>query len=256
MISVYIMATSTATPQGPTGRGLTKPGNGSSEIDATIWQTTETRAIELLALEKVMPHFGTMREAKWGLMTKQVFSEHPGVKDSDKLRLVFSRAMEVGKRDIGIKAAVILSKIGKYGEHASELPEFFDWVHKKYSKQREKQLERLSTFTKENTIGANASPVDAIEEAFWEYDFQWEDIEIDTKIQNIVISVIRRDINYIKVEELMERNPTNWKIYLEQEWTKYAAPAYQRQMSYARNWERASFKNGPSRSRRPLNLEL
>jgi len=250
------MSTPTVTAQGQAGMGLTKLGNGNIEIDATIWQTPETRAVDLLALEKVLPHFGTMREAKWGQMTKQVFSEHPGVKDSDKLRLIFGRAMEVGKRDIGIKAAVLLAKIGKYGEHSSELPEFFNWIHNKYRKTREKQQERLSTFTKENTIGANSSPVDAIEEALWEYDFQWEDIEIDTKIQNIIVSVIRRDVNYIKVEELMERNPTNWKSYLQQEWSKYAAPAYQRQMGYARNWERGSLKNGHGRSRRPLNLEL
>jgi len=255
MEPVDSMSTSTATSQGLTGKGL-NDGQGSSRFSTAIWQTTETRAIELLALEKILPHFGTMRESKWGVMTKQLFSEHPGVKDSDKFRLVFSRAMEVGKRDIGIKAALSLARIGKYGEHASELSEFFDWIHKKYSKQRSKQLERLSTFTKESNIGANASPVDAIEEAFWEYDFQWEDIETDTKIQNIVISVIRRDVNYIKVEELMERNPTNWKSYLEQEWTKHAAPAYQMQMGYSRNWERGSFKNGHGRSRRPLNLEL
>jgi len=255
MKTVDNMSTSTVTSQGVTGESLSV-GQGSGKINAAIWQTTETRALELLALEKVLPHFGTMRESKWGVMTKQAFSEHPGVKDSDKLRLVFNRAMEVGKRDIGIKAALSLARIGKYGEHASELSEFFDWIHKKYSKQRAKQLERLSTFTKESNIGANASPVDAIEEAFWEYDFQWEDIEMDTKIQNIVISVIRRDVNYIKVEELMERNPANWKSYLEQEWTKHAAPAYQMQMGYSRNWERGSFKSGHGRSRRPLNLEL
>jgi len=255
MKTVDNMSTATVTSQGATGESLSI-GRGSGITNAVIWQTTETRALELLALEKILPHFGTMRESKWGVMTKQAFSEHPGVKDSDKLRLVFSRAMEVGKRDIGVKAALSLARISKYGEHASELSEFFDWIHKKYSKQRAKQLERLSTFTKESVIGANASPVDAIEEAFWEYDFQWEDIEMDTKIQNIVISVIRRDVNYIKVEELMERNPANWKSYLEQEWTKHAAPAYQMQMGYSRNWERGTFKSGHGRSRRPLNLEL
>ena len=250
------MSTPKVAVQGRTGMGLMKCGNGSGEIDDTIWQTSETRALELLALEKVLPHIGTMREIRWGQITKQVFEEHPGVKDSDKLRLIFSRAMEIGKKDIGIKAAVLLSKIGKYGEHASELTEFWDWVHNKYGKLREKQQERLSTFTKENTIGANISPVDAIEEALWEHDFQWEDIEIDTKIQNMIISVIRRDVNYVKVEELMERNPANWKSYLEQEWSKHAAPVYQRQMGYARNWERARFKNGHGRSRRPLDLEF
>ena len=255
MTTVDNMSMSTAMSPGSAGDSLSV-GQGNGSISATIWQTTDTRALELLALEKILPHFGTMRESKWGVMTKQTFSEHPGVKDSDKLRLVFSRAMEVGKRDIGIKAALSLARIAKFGEHASELSEFFDWIHKKYSKQRAKQLERLSTFTKESVIGANASPVDAIEEAFWEYDFQWEDIEVDTKIQNIVISVIRRDVNYIKVEELMERNPANWKSYLEQEWTKHAAPAYQMQMGYSRNWERGSFKSGHGRSRRPLNLEL
>jgi len=228
---------------------------GQTSVSA-IWQTTESKALELLALEKITPHLGTLREMRWGQITKQTFDEHPGVKDSDKLRLIFRRAMKIGKRDIMIKAAVSLTKVVKYGEHTNSLNEFWEWVDKKYGKSREKQQERLSTFTKENVIGGNVHPVDALEEALWEHDFQWEDIESDAKIQNILLSTIRRDVNYVKVEELMELNPANWKNYLDQEWIKHAASAHQRQMGYTRNWERTAFKNGARGSRRQINVDF
>jgi len=250
------MSTSATTVQGQMSMGLAELASGSRRPNAAIWQTTESKALELLALARLTPHLGTLREIRWGQITKQIFDEHPGVKDSDKLRLIFSRAVEIGKKDIIIKAAVLLAKVVKYGEHTSSLNEFWEWVDNKYGRSRERQQERLSTFTKENTIGANIHPVDALEEALWEYDFQWEDIESDAKIQNILLSAIRRDVNYVKVEELMERNPANWKSYLDQEWTKHAASAYQRQMGYTRNWERTNFKNGARGSRRPLNLEF
>jgi len=241
------MSTSATTVQGQVSMGLAELASGSRKPDSAIWQTAESKALELLALARLVPHLGTLREIRWGQITKQIFDEHPGVKNSDKLRLIFNQAMEIGKKDITIKAAVLLAKVVKYGEHTISLNEFWEWVDKKYGKSREKQQERLSTFTKENTIGGNVNPVDALEEALWEYDFQWEDMESDAKIQNILINVIRRDTNYVKIEELMERNPANWKSYLEQEWTKYAAAAYQRQMGYARNWER---KNGTRGGRR------
>ena len=135
-----------------------------------------------------------MREIRWGQITKQTFDEHPGVKDSDKLRLIFSRAMEIGKKDIMLKAAVLLAKVVKYGEHTNNLSELWEWVDKKYGKSRERQQERLSTFIKENVIGGNVNPVDTLEEALWEHDFQWDDIENDAKIQNILLSAIRRDV--------------------------------------------------------------
>jgi len=160
--------------------------------------------------------------------------------------------MAIGKKDMTIKAAFLLAKIAKYGEHVNALSEFWDWVHNKYRKSRERQQEQLSTFTKESTIGGNVNPVEALEEALWEYDFQWEDIKVDSKIQNIMVNVIRRDSNYVKIEELMERNPSNWKSYLEQEWTKYASSAYQRRAGYIRNWEK---KSGGRGSRR-LNLDF
>jgi len=247
------MSVSTTRIQESKDKNVSIKGHDGIIPDSGPWEKGESKALELLALEKVMPHIGTMREARWGRMTQQLFKEHPGVKDSDKLRLIFSRGMEIGKKDIGIKAAIYLDKINKYGEHVNALNDFWNWIHNKYEKSRERQQERLSTFIKESNIAANVSPVDALEEALWEHDFRWEDIENDVKIQNISLSVIRRDVDYVKVEELMERNPANWRSYLEQEWEKHAAPAYQRQMSYTRNWERMNKKG---RHGRPLNFDF
>jgi len=245
------MAISSKSVQGKMSAGLAEPASGSRIPDSAIWQTTESK-IELLALERLTPHLGSLREMRWGQLTKQIFDEHPGVKESDKLRIIFNRSMEIGKKDMTIKSAILLAKIARYGEHANTLSDFWDWVHNKYRKSRERQQERLSTFTKESVIGGNINPVDALEEALWEYDFQWEDIEVDSKIQNIMVNVIRRDVNYVKVEELMERNPANWRSYLEQEWTKHASSAYQRGTGYARNWE----KKAGGRGSRRLNLDF
>ena len=249
------MSTSTSTIQGQGSMGLAELASGSNMPKAAIWQTTESKALELLVLDKITPHLGTLRKIRWGQITKQTFDEHPGVKDSDKLRLIFGRAMEIGKKDMVIKVATLLAKAAKYGEHTNSLHELWEWVNKKYGKSRERQQERLSIFTKENVIGTNVHPVDALEEVLWEYDFQWEDVESDAKVQNILLSAIRRDVNYVKVEELMERNPMNWKNYLDQEWNKHAASAFQRNMGYTRNWERVStLKNG--RNRRILNVNF
>ena len=246
------MSTSSDNIQGTLSQGLSTLEGKSVKTASAVWQTPGSKALEVLALDKLTPQFGGLRELQWGQLTKQVFDEYPRVRDSDKLRLIFNRAMSIGKKDMTIKSAFLLTKIAKYGEHVSALNEFWDWVNNKYTKSRERQQERLSTFTKESTIGSDVNPVEALEEALWEYDFQWEDIETDSKIQNITVNVIRRDINYVKVEELMERNPSNWKSYLEQEWTKYAAAAYHRRSGYIRNWEK---KSGGRGSRR-LNLDF
>ena len=221
---------------------------GSKVPTKDIWQTTESKATELLALEKLVPPLGTQREIRWGQMTKQVLDEHPEVKGSDKLRIIYNRAASIGKKEIATKVEILLHKIGKYGEKTSMLNEFWDWMHNKYRKSRERQLERLSEFTQDHTIVSDVNPVDAIEGALWEYDFHWEDIEVDTKIQNITVNIIRRDVNYIRVEDLMERNPANWKEYINHEWIKYASAAYRRKTGHTRNWETRKVKG----SRRQL----
>jgi len=246
------MSTSSDNMQGTLSQGLSTLVGQSVKPASAVWQTPGSKTLEVLVLDKLAPQFGGLRELRWAQLTKQVFDEYPGVRDSDKLRLIFNRAMSIGKKDMTIKAAFLLAKIAKYGEHVSALNEFWDWVSNKYTKSRERQQERLSTFTKESTIGSDVNPVEALEEALWEYDFQWEDIETDSKIQNITVNVIRRDINYVKIEELMERNPANWKSYLEQEWNKYASAAYHRKSGYIRNWEK---KSGGRGSRR-LNLDF
>jgi len=250
------MATTNDNPAGVSRRAPQQSISSIGQHAAGAWYTSESRALELLALEKIMPHLGTIREIRWGEVTKQVFDEHPGVKDSDKLRLIFKEAMSIGKKDMVIKTSVLLAKIKKYGENINSINEFWKWVEKKYGKSREKQQERLSNFTKEQVIGGNIHPVDALEEALWEHGFEWDDIECDAKVQNIMLSALRRDVNYIKIEELMERNAVNWKTYLDQEWSKHAAPAYRRQMGYTRCWERATpFKNGSKGGRRPPNID-
>jgi len=120
---------------------------GSKVPTKDIWQTTESKATELLALEKLVPPLGTQREIRWGQMTKQVLDEHPEVKGSDKLRIIYNRAASIGKKDIATKVEILLHKIGEYGEKTSVLNEFWDWMHNKYRKSRERQLERLSEFT-------------------------------------------------------------------------------------------------------------
>jgi len=47
--------------------------------------------------------------------------------------------MAIGKKDMTVKAAFLLAKIAKYGEHVNALSEFWDWVHNKYRKSRERQ---------------------------------------------------------------------------------------------------------------------
>jgi len=49
------------------------------------------------------------------------------------------------------------------------------------------------------------NPVDTIESVLGKYELEWEDMG-EEKLENIIANTIRRDINYVKIEELLERS--------------------------------------------------
>jgi len=92
--------------------------------------------------------------------------------------------------------------------------------------------------------------VDALDHLLIEHDLHWGELETDETLRNAVLYCMRRDLNYVAMEELTDKRARSWRKYLNNEWSKSAKEEYQKRTTKGRLWYKLKHKNsgqkGPS----------
>jgi len=200
-----------------------------------------TRFAEMAAL---IPHGYHFTTDIWLETVFAIFEEYPRVSGRTKLRLIFQRAADEGSKLLGNKIKALLKTIDE-GETTSydALRHLQEWAHRIYHKPREHRVQAFLKYIKENELGEFVNPVDALDHQLIEHDLHWGELETDETLRNAVLYCMRRDLNYVAMEELTDKRARSWRKYLNNEWNKSAKEEYQKRTTKGRLWYKLKRKN-------------
>jgi len=224
-------------------------GSGNDKV-SDIWKPFEDENAHLANTIRLIPAMYPKTTTQWLEIVKGIFRSNPRVSDANKLRIILRQAVENGYKSITVKCGMLLRHINKYGTESEALMEFWEWAERTFPASLHAKINQFETFIKNHKIGATMSPVDAIEYALYEAEISWEDVEQYEKVRNIVLFVLRRDITYLSVDELVERNPRAWRRKLLEEWSKHAKSEYHRELGDFRFWDEILNNKSQGRRRR------
>jgi len=215
--------------------------NGSGEPNrkdaSSIWGTFGNDNSQLAEVVALVPSMCAFTPKQWITIVQGIFKDHPKVTDADKLRIMLKRPAEEGLLTMRNKCGMLLGTLNKYGDNHLALAEFWGWAERTFEHSRDERVIEFTNYLMEHRIGRVVNPIDALENALYNRELEWEDVVHDEKIRNSIIHVIRRDVSYVQMEELLERNTRNWRRFLTQEWEKHAKTAYQREPGSLPLWE-------------------
>jgi len=224
-------------------------GSGNDKA-SEIWKPFEDDNSHLANAIRLIPAMYPKTTTQWLEIVKGIFRDNPKISDANKLRIILRQAVENGYRTISIKCGMLLTNINKYGSAHEALAEFWEWAERTFPASWHAKVNQFEAFIKSHKIGATMSPVDAIKYALYEAELGWEDVERNEKVQNMVVYVLRRDVTYLSVEDLVERNARAWGHMLIEEWTKNAKSEYHRELGDFRFWEEIQNQKNQGRRRR------
>jgi len=226
--------------------GIMNEGNEKLEGPWTpLVKDDNGRFMEMAAL---VPHGYHFAIDRWLETIDAIFAEYPQVSGRAKLRLIFQRASDEAIKPVCNKVRALLKTIDD-GETTSydALRHLQEWAHRVYHKPHDHRVQAFLKYTKENELGEYVNPVDALDHLLIEHDLHWGELETDETLRNAVLYCIRRDLNYVAMDELMDKRARSWRKYLNNEWNKSAKEEYQKKNTRGRWWYKLKHKNNGQR---------
>ena len=214
-----------------------KPGEIVQKDVSSIWGNWDKDNAQLRDVIALIPSMCGFTPKQWMTIVKGIFKDHPKVLDADKLRIMLKCAANEGLLTMRNKCGMLLGTLNKYGDNHLALAEFWEWAQRTFEHSQDERVTTFMNYLMEHRIGRVVNPIDAIENALYNHELEWEDVVQNEKMRNSILHAIRRDVSYVELEGLMERNTRNWQRFLNQEWEKHTKAAYQREPGSLPLWE-------------------
>jgi len=222
----------------------------NSEKAAEIWKPFEDDNSHLKDLAELIPTLYPLTVTQWLTIVRGAFKANPKISDSNKLRIILRRAASDGYENICNKCGMLLKQIEKYGDEHAAMVEFWEWAERTCPSTWDARVKQFEHYLRIHKIVESMSPLDALDYALYGSELEWEDVEHNEKVRNMIVYVLRRDITYLSIEELLDRNVRTWRRFLIEEWTKHAKPEYHSVLGELRFWEELPKQKNQERRRR------
>ena len=232
----------------PTGTLTNLVNEANEKLEGTWTPLVRYDNAGFAEMAALVPHGYHFATDKWLKTIDAIFAEYPQVSGRAKLRLIYQRAADEGMKPVCNKIEALLKTIDE-GETTSydALKQLQEWAHRTYHRPHEHRVQAFLKYIRENELGEFVNPVDALEHQLIEHDLHWGELETHETLRNAVLYCIRRDLNYVAMEELTDKRARSWRKYLNNEWSKSAKEEYQKRNIKGRLWYKLKHKNNGKR---------
>ena len=186
----------------------------------TEWDLVRVKHQDVDRVAKLMPSLYEATPMAWKDMTRSLFDDYPRISGRDQLRLMIPATR--GNTVISKKLNRLLHKSFRQKAWEVDVNEFWQWMNRRFDLPRVEKIKRLETWLAKHRMMRAVNPADAILTVLWDKDLEWEDVAHEEKLRLIITKTIAKNVSYVDVEEMKEKEVTNWPEYLIKQWEKHS----------------------------------